>query len=130
MKKKRSSQVVTLVLISSVLTSCMKKVEPTPEVAAAPNQKVYMRADDSAPYTDVTENYNQSQNNGGGGMGMGSTLLWFMAFRSLTGGMGYASPGIHQQSNVGTNTAKANAVKSQAVRGGFGKSAASKTVSS
>lgn len=127
-KKKRSSQVVTLVLISSVLTSCMKKVEE-PALENTASQKVYMRADSSAPYTDVTENYAQNQHQSGG-MGIGGTMLMFMAFRSLTGGMGYASPGINQQSNVGTNTAKAKAVKSQTVRGGFGKSAQSKTVSS
>ena len=88
-----------------------------------------MRADSSAPYTDVTENYAQNNNQSQMG-GMGSTLLWFMAFRSLTGGMGYANQGLHQQSNVGTNTAKANAMKSQAIRGGFGSSADNKKVSS
>ncbi|RLZ07009.1 hypothetical protein [Faecalibacter macacae] len=126
-KKKRASQLVTLVLISSVLSSCMKRVE---EPAPAENeQKVFMRADSTAPYTDVSENYAQQNNQSMMG-GMGTSLLWFMAFRSLTGGMGYASPGLHQQSNVGTNTAKATAMKNQAVRGGFGKSAQSKTVSS
>lgn len=126
-KKKRASQLVTLVLISSVLSSCMKRVE---ELAPAENeQKVFMRADSTAPYTDVSENYAQQNNQSMMG-GMGTSLLWFMAFRSLTGGMGYASPGLHQQSNVGTNTAKATAMKNQAVRGGFGKSAQSKTVSS
>lgn len=125
-RNKRASKVVTLVLISSVLSSCMKPIEEVPETNNA--QKVYMRADSTAPYTDVTENY--AQNNSTFGGGMGSSLLMFMAFRSLTGGMGYASPGLHQQSNVGTNTAKANAVKSQTVRNGFGKSAQNKTVSS
>lgn len=124
---KRASKVVTLVLVSSVLASCMKRVEEAPETNNA--QKVFMRADSTAPFTDVTENYAQNNNQSMTG-GMGSSLLWFMAFRSLTGGMGYASPGLHQQSNVGTNTAKANAMKGQTVRGGFGKSSASKTVSS
>ena len=124
---KRASKVVTLVLVSSVLASCMKKVEEAPETNNA--QKVYMRADSTAPYTDVSENYAQNNNQNMMG-GMGSSLLWFMAFRSLTGGMGYASPGLHQQSNVGTNTAKATAMKGQTVRGGFGKSSSSKTVSS
>lgn len=125
-RNKRASQVVTLVLISSVLSSCMKRVEEAPVTNNA--QKVYMRADSTAPYTDVTENY--AQNNQSMMGGMGSSLLWFMAFRSLTGGMGYASPGLHQQSNVGKNTAKASAIKNQTIRGGFGKSAENKTVSS
>ena len=125
-KKKRASKVVTLVLISSVLSSCVSK-EETP--VATNDQKVFMRADSTAPYTDVTTNYAQSNQNGMGGMG--SSLLWFMAFRSLTGGgMGYASQGLHQQSNVGTNAAKANAYKSQTVRGGFGKSNESQSASS
>jgi len=124
-RNKRASQVVTLVLVSSVLSSCMKRVEEAP--VTNNEQKVYMRADSTAPYTDVSENYAQQNHQGSG---IGTSLLWFMAFRSLTGGMGYASPGLHQQSNVGTNTAKAAAVKSQTIRGGFGKSAQSKTVSS
>jgi hypothetical protein len=129
MKKrhKRASQMVTLVLISSVLSSCSKQSEEAPVTNNA--QKVYMRADSTAPYTDVTENYAQ-QNHNGGMSSMGSSLLWFMAFRSLTGGMGYASPGLHQQSNVGTNTAKANAVKGQTIRNGFGKSGEDKSSSS
>ncbi|HEY4539002.1 MAG TPA: hypothetical protein VIG94_03200 [Faecalibacter sp.] len=125
-KSKKASKVVTLVLVSSVLASCMKKVEDAPAVTNNA-QKVYMRADSTAPYTDVTHNYAQQNHHGSS---MGSSLLWFMAFRSLTGGMGYASPGLHQQSNVGTNTAKANALKGQTVRGGFGKSSSSRTVSS
>ena len=126
-REKKASKVVTLVLISSVLSSCMNR-EEAPITNNA--QKVYMRADSTAPYTDVTSNY--SSNSGGSHHGgMGSSLLWFMAFRSLTGGgMGYASQGLHQQSNVGTNAAKAQAYKSQTVRGGFGKSASSRSVSS
>ncbi len=126
-REKKASKVVTLVLISSVLSSCMNR-EEAPVMNNA--QKVYMRADSTAPYTDVTSNY--SSNSGGSHHGgMGSSLLWFMAFRSLTGGgMGYASQGLHQQSNVGTNAAKAQAYKSQTVRGGFGKSASSRSVSS
>ena len=126
-REKKASKVVTLVLISSVLSSCMNR-EEAPVMNNA--QMVYMRADSTAPYTDVTSNY--SSNSGGSHHGgMGSSLLWFMAFRSLTGGgMGYASQGLHQQSNVGTNAAKAQAYKSQTVRGGFGKSASSRSVSS
>ena len=125
-RQKRASKVVTLVLISSVLSSCTNR-EEAPVTNNA--QKVYMRADSTAPYTDVTSNYS-SQTGGSHHGGMGSSLLWFMAFRSLTGGMGYASPGLHQQSNVGTNSAKATALKSQTIRGGFGKSGSSKSVSS
>jgi len=126
-KEKRASKVVTLVLISSVLSSCMNR-EEAPVTNNA--QKVYMRADSTAPYTDVTSNYS-SHSGGSHHGGMGSSLLWFMAFRSLTGGgMGYASQGLHLQSNVGTNAAKAQAYKSQTVRGGFGKSASSRSVSS
>lgn len=128
-KTKRASQLVTLVLISSVLSSCTKR-EEAPAVTNN-SQKVYMRADSTAQYTDVTENYAQNQGHHNSHMGgMGSTLLWFMAFRSLSGGMGYANQGLHPQSNVGTNTAKSNAMKSQAIRGGFGSSANNKTVSS
>lgn len=126
-KERRASKVVTLVLISSVLSSCVQK-ETAP--VANNTQKVYMRADSTAPYTDVSENYTSNSNNGSHVGGMGTSLLWFMAFRSLTGGMGYASPGLHQQSNVGTNSAKATALKSQTIRGGFGKSGSSKSVSS
>lgn len=126
-KNKRASQLVTLVLISSVLSSCTRR-EEAPAVTNN-SQKVYMRADSTAQYTDVTENYAQNQNQSHVG-GMGSTLLWFMAFRALSGGMGYANQGLHPQSNVGTNTAKSNAMKSQAIRGGFGSSANNKTVSS
>ena len=126
-REKRASKVVTLVLISSVLSSCMNR-EEAPVTNNA--QKVYMRADSTAPYTDVTSNYS-SNSSGSHHGGMGSSLLWFMAFRSLTGGgMGYASQGLHQQSNVGTNAVKAQAYKSQTVRGGFGKSASSRSVSS
>ena len=126
-REKRASKVVTLVLISSVLSSCMNR-EEAPVTNNA--QKVYMRADSTAPYTDVTSNYS-SHSGGSHHGGMGSSLLWFMAFRSLTGGgMGYASQGLHQQSNVGTNTAKANAYKSQTIRGGFGKSNESQSASS
>ena len=114
---------VTLVLITSVLASCSK-----PQEEKTDKQKVYMRADSSAPYTEVTQQY-QQQNSGG--MGMGSALLWYMAFRPMMGSaMGYTSNGIAPQSNVGTNTAKSNAVKTQAARGGFGSSAKETSASS
>lgn len=114
---------VSLVLITSVLASCSK-----PQEEITDKQKVFMRADSSAPYTEVTQQYQQQS---GGGMGMGSALLWYMAFRPMMGGaMGYTSNGLAHQSNVGSNTKKANAVKTQAARGGFGSSAKSSTATS
>ncbi|MTG96925.1 MULTISPECIES: hypothetical protein [Myroides] len=113
--KRKSSKAVSLVLITAALASCSKVEEQKGDV-----QRVYMRADSSAPYTEVTEQYENQRSHGGG---MGSALLWYMAFRPMMGGggLGYTSPGLHQQSNVGTNTAKANAVKkTQTTRGGFG----------
>ena len=117
MMKRRSSKLVSLVLITSVLASCARPQEKEEEE----KQRVFMRADSSAPYTEVTEQY---QNSRSGGMGMGSAFLWYMAFRPLMGaGMGYASNGLAPKSNVGTNKAKAQAVKTQTTRGGFGSSA-------
>lgn len=113
--KKKSSISVQLVLITSLLASCQK-----PNDTQVNGQRVYMRSDTTAPYTEVTQNYNNSR----GGSGFGSAFLWYMAFRHLGPGMGYASNGIHPQSVSGTNTAKANHYKS-AVRGGFGSKAQS-----
>jgi len=113
--KKRASSTVTLILITSVLASCNKPKSENDEIA----QKVYMRADSTAPYTEVTQNYNQQNN----GMGMGSSLLWYMAFRHLGGGLGYASGGLNKQSVVGKNTAKTAAYNKAVSRGGFGKTA-------
>ena len=45
---------VSLVLITSVLASCSKPQEETTD-----KQKVFMRADSSAPYTEVTQQYQQ-----------------------------------------------------------------------
>lgn len=114
--KKRSSSTVSLLLITSILASCNKPKSENQEIA----QKVYMRADSTAPYTEVTENYNQQRS---GGSGMGSTLLWYMAFRHLGGGLGYANGGLNQQSVVGKNAAKATAYNKAISRGGFGKTA-------
>lgn len=120
---RKSSKAVSLVLITATLASCSKPAETKEE------QRVFMRADSSAPYTEVTDQYQQQRS--GGGMGMGSALLWYMAFRPMMGGgMGYTSPGISPQSNVGTNATKADAYKKQTARGGFGKTAKSNTVSS
>ena len=121
---KKSSKAVSLVLITATLASCSKPTETKEE-----QQRVFMRADSSAPYTEVTDQYQQQRS--GGGMGMGSALLWYMAFRPMMGGgMGYTSPGISPQSNVGTNTTKANAYKKQTARGGFGSTAKDNSASS
>ncbi len=109
--RKKVSKNVSLVLITSVLASCSQ-----PQNKIDPNQqKVYMRADTTAPYTEVTQNYHQ-QRHAGSGM---SPLLWYMAFRHLGGGMGYANQGLHPNSVSGTNANKARAYSTQ--RGGFGK---------
>lgn len=125
---RKSSKAVSLVLITAALASCSKTPEKEENKEQA--QKVYMRADSSAPYTDVTEQYNQQRHSSGGGMG--SALLWYMAFRPLMGGgMGYSSNGLSHQANVGNNTTKSNAVKKQtSARGGFGNTSKSSTVSS
>ena len=115
--KKRSSTTVQLVLISSLLASCSK---PTQEVQDA-KQRVYMRADSTAQYTEVTQQYQRHH-----GGGMGNTLLWYMAFRHLGGGMGYNSPGIHRSSVVGTNTGKSSHISQ---RGGFGSTSRSNSFS-
>lgn len=112
--KNRSSKAVQLVLISSLLAACNKPVEEKQNA----KQKVYMRADSTAQYTEVTDQYQRSS----GGSGMGSTLLWYMAFRHMGGGLGYASNNLHPNSVTGKNAAKANAFNSS-TRGGFGKSA-------
>lgn len=114
---KRSSKTVTLLLITSVLASCNKPKAENEEIA----QKVYMRADSTAPYTEVTQNYSRHN----GGSGMGSSLLWYMAFRHMGGGLGYASGGLNQKSVVGNNPAKAQAYNKAVSRGGFGKTSSS-----
>lgn len=122
--KRKSSKVVSLVLITAALASCGETKESQQQ-----NQKVYMRAEGDAPYTEVTEQYSQQRQSSG----MGNALLGYMAFRALTGGagMGYTSNGISSASNVGTNTNKANAYKAQtAARGGFGSSAKAPSASS
>lgn len=119
--KKRSSKAVQLILITSVLASCNK---PAPKAENEAKQQVFMRADSTAQYTNVTNQYQQQHSHSGG---MGNALLWYMAFRHLGGGMGYASQGINQQSVVGNNTAKANAYNKAVQRGGFGSSAQKKS---
>lgn len=114
--RKASAKTIKLVLITSVLASCAQ----APQKPETDKQKVYMRADSTAPYTEVTDNYKEGQGRSGGG-GIGTSLLWFMAFRHMGGVMGYANNNLHPQSVSGTNAQKAAAYKAQ--RGGFGKSA-------
>lgn len=114
--RKTAAKSIHLALITSVLASC---AQPNDQQSADGKQRVFMRADSTAAYTEVTNNYTQGHSRGG----MGSALLWFMAFRHLGGGFGYANNSLHPQSVVGTNAAKAAAYQAQ--RGGFGRSAAS-----
>lgn len=116
--RKRTTTSLQLVLITAVLASCSRP-EPKRDIAGGPQQQVFMRADSTAPYTEVTQQYDRHQR--AGGHGMGSALLWYMAFRHMGGGLGYANNNLHPSSVSGTNTAKANAYK--ATRGGFGNTA-------
>lgn len=119
--RKTATKSIKLVLITSILASC---AQPKDQQHADGKQRIFMRADTTAAYTEVTDNYTQ----GNSGGGMGSALLWFMAFRHLGGGFGYANNSLHPQSVAGTNAAKAAAYQAQ--RGGFGRNAASTTRSS
>lgn len=115
--RKSTAKNIHLVLITSVLASC---AQPQMQQNTEDKQRVFMRADSTAPYTEVTENYKEGGNRGGG---MGSSLLWFMAFRHMGGMMGYSNNSLHPKSVVGTNAAKSSAFNAQ--RGGFGKSSSS-----
>lgn len=118
--KNRSTKAIQLLLITSVLASCNK---PKEENSNTLKQQVYMRADSTAQYTNVTNQYNQQHHHGGGG----NALLWYMAFRHLGGGMGYASNGLNSKSVVGTNTAKASKYATSSTRAGFGKTSSRST---
>ncbi len=109
--RKKVSNNIHLVLITSVLASCGQVAQQNTE----PKQRVYMRADSTATYTEVTDNYNNRSSHAGG---MGSSLLWFMAFRHMGGALGYSNNNIHPNSVAGSNVRKAAAVQAQ--RGGFG----------
>src|SRR5690606_31837503 len=110
--RKNTTRNIQLVLITSVLASC---AQPNANQVNSDKQRVFMRADSTAQYTEVTNNYQQGN---GGGMGMRSSLLWIMAFCHMRGMLGYANYSIHAQSVAGTNVAKAAAVIAQ--RGVFG----------
>lgn len=134
---RKCSSIVSLVLVSSVLASCNQLTSENKKQTVVNNnkdvQKVYMRADSSAPYTDVTQQYNPDHQTRRSGMGL-SPILWYMAFRSMGSGMGYQSNNLAPRSNYGNNVAKSNAFKSanasKASRGGFGSSSKSSRVSS
>jgi len=119
--RKTAAKSVQLVLITSVLASC---AQPQSQQGGEAKQRVFMRADSTAAYTEVTDNYSQERS----GLGMGNALLWYMAFRHLGGGLGYANNNLHPQSVAGTNAAKAAAFQAQ--RGGFGRTAVSSPKSS
>src|SRR5690606_37761504 len=102
--RKTASKSIKLVLITSVLASC---AQPRDEQATENKQRVFRRADTTAPYTEVTDNYSQGHSGGG---------------------MGSALDNRHPHSVAGTNAAKAAA--HQAQRCGFGRSAASSPRSS
>ena len=101
----KKSKYVTLVLITSALAACNKS-EPEPSWES---NEVYMRSDSTAEYTRTH----------------GAHLplfLWYYAFRPY--GMfgangfrhtGYYSGALSKSSNIGSS-----AMKSRAIRGGFG----------
>lgn len=109
----KKSKTISLVLITSALASCHKD---QPEEKEWGGPKVYMRADSTASYTRTHHHH---------GAGIGTALLWYYAFRPYRGyygpgtaaRAGYYSSGIHQRSNIGTNSMKASLS-----RGGFGRS--------
>lgn len=113
----KKSKIVQLVLITSLLASCHKHTKKKDKEWEG--NSTYMRADSSAGYSRV--------HTSGDGW-----LLWYLAFRpygSFYGGQyhhaGYYSSAIPQVSNIGHNS-----VKSGIVRGGFGSSGRSFSVSS
>lgn len=119
----KKSNIVKLVLVSSLLVACSKKEKRQ-------DQEVYMRGDDSAPYSQVQHSQGNS-----------NALLWYLAFRpygSYSGGnyhsSGMYSNSISERSNVGHNSFKSSSVRGSSSfhssysshgissRGGFGSS--------
>ena len=104
----KKSKFISLVLITAVLASCGQSQR---EIKAK-EQKVYMRADSTAPYQQAhTHRYTH-----------GSSFLWFYAFHAFgsyrNGSFarsGYYSSGLGSRANTGANYAK-----SSVIRGGFG----------
>ena len=105
----KKSKYIELVLITATLASCSEPKKDWDE-----NNKVHIRSDSTAPYTNV---HQQS------GIGIGTALLWYYAFRpygNYNNGMyqraGYYSGAIHPLSNIGSN-----GFKGSVTRGGFGR---------
>ena len=106
----KKTKFIQLVLITSALASCHQKAK---QKEWQSEQKVYMRSDSSAGYTQ--SHYHR---------GIGN---WYYAFRPYGyyyqgsyNRIGYYSSGISEHSNIGSSAAK-----SGAVRGGFGSPGAS-----
>jgi hypothetical protein len=102
----KKSKIVSLVLITAALASCEKKDQASGDWD--PNKKVYIRSDSTASYSHH----------------VGGAWLWFYAFRPYGifrngsyNRAGFYSSGIHHSANVGRNGFKSNAS-----RGGFGRS--------
>ncbi len=115
----KKSKFISLVLVSAALASCGSDKKPH-------RKKVYMRADESAPYTAVAEDqYSEEEEEEEGGRHRSHGMMYFYAFRPYgmyTPGVGYAkagyySTGVKESSNLG-----GNATKSSICRGGFGSS--------
>jgi hypothetical protein len=116
----KKSKIVNLVLITAALATVEKAAAQDGASGDWDNQnerKVYMRSDTTAPYTLTHHHYH--------GSGIGNALLWYYAFRPYgSSGMfgysrsGYYSGGLSERSNIGSNPMKSNIV-----RGGFGRSA-------
>lgn len=125
--RKQSTKAITLMFIASLAlstTSCNNKG------SNSNGQKVYMRADSTAKYSETSSAVSHAGTGGG-------FLTTYLLFRALNGGsgLGFASNGISASSNVGTNAVKTNAYQnssfastgrssvsrsSSTSRGGFG----------
>ncbi|MDB5192967.1 MAG: hypothetical protein JWQ96_2530 [Segetibacter sp.] len=108
----KKSKYVELVLITAALASCN---QPAKEKEWTSGNKVHMRSDTTAPYTNV-------RHHGGGNMLLGMAL-WYYAFRpygNYNNGSyqraGYYSNALRPASNIGNN-----GFKSAVTRGGFGR---------
>jgi hypothetical protein len=104
----KKSKYIQLVLITAALASCNK-----PEKEWESGNKVYMRSDTSAPYTQARHHSS----------GVAGALLWYYAFRpygNYRNGAyeraGYYSGALSRQSNIGNNS-----FKGAVSRGGFGR---------
>lgn len=91
----KKSKIVNLVLVSSVLVSCSKQVEKEK------TQKVYMRSDSTAHYTQIHNSH---------------PGIWYYAFRPYgyyhgsSYYHGHYSNSLHESSNLGNNHSKTTAI--------------------